>query len=238
MKNRTRLLKGLTERLQVEFKKPELLEAVFVHSSYANERRKEGLASNERLEFLGDAVLSAIISHILYRAYPQLDEGELTRIRARVVNRKVLAELARELGLGRLVLLGRGEQKAGGRENSAILADTLEALIAAIYLDRGYRKTYQTIKRLFMPLIELYSQKEVYFDFKPLLQEIAQKHFKEPPLYRVVKEEGPSHRRLFSVEVLLGGRVLGRAKAGRKKTAEQLSARTAIEVLKKEGYTA
>ncbi len=234
---RERLLKRLEERLQVEFKDTSLLETVFVHSSYANEKKAEGLESNERLEFLGDAVLSAIISDILYRAFPHLDEGRLTRIRARVVNRKVLAEVSEGLELGGLLLLGRGEEKAGGRKSASILADTLEALIAAIYLDRGYRKTYQTIKRLFSPLIALYSEKEVYFDFKPILQEIAQKHFKEAPCYRVIKEEGPSHRKIFSVEVVLKGRVLGRAKAGRKKTAEQLSARSAIEVLKKEGYT-
>ncbi len=234
---RQRLLKRLQERLQVEFKDRALLEGVFVHSSYANERKEDGLESNERLEFLGDAILSAVISDMVYRAFPHLDEGRLTRIRARVVNRKVLAGVSTGLGLGELLLLGRGEEKAGGRKNAAILADTLEALFAAIYLHRGYRKTCQTIKRLFSPLVALYSEKEVYFDFKPILQEMAQKHFKEAPTYRVVKEEGPSHRRIFSVEVLLKGRVLGRARAGRKKTAEQLSARSAIEVLKKEGYT-
>ncbi len=237
MRKRHSLLKALEERLLVEFKDRALLERVFIHSSYANERKEEGLESNERLEFLGDAILSAIISDMLYRAFPQLDEGRLTHIRARVVNRKVLSELSEGLGLGKLLLLGRGEEKAGGRKNPAILADTLEALIAGIYIDRGYRTVYRTIKRLFSPLIDMYSERELYFDFKPILQEIAQKHFKEAPTYRVVKEEGPSHRKVFSVEVLLKGRVLGRARAGKKKTAEQLSARSAIEVLKKQGYT-
>ncbi len=234
---REELFKRFKDGLPFAFKDEGLLERVFVHSSYLNERGGKGLVSNERLEFLGDAVLSSIISHILYERYAELEEGELTRIRARLVNRRTLARLARDLDLGPLMLLGKGERKSGGMENPTILSNAFEALVAAVYLDRGYRTTFSFIERMFSPLIESSIDEAGHFDYKPGLQELTQRHFKKAPVYRVVKEEGPAHRRFFTIEVVIGGKVLGRGTATRKKDAEQISAHEALERLKKKGYT-
>ncbi len=221
-------------RFNFSFKDAALLESVFVHSSFVNE--KGSGESNERLEFLGDAVLSAVISGILYDMYPGFQEGELTSIRSRLVNRSVLANLAKELGMGELMLLGKGEKKSKGAENPAILSDTLEALIAAVYLDNGFRAAEAMVKRLFLPLLKDAVQGEKYFDYKPKLQELTQRHFKAAPVYRVVSEEGPSHKRKFSVEAIVNGEVMGKGSGARKKDAEQSSAKEALKKLSKRGF--
>ncbi|MBI5560470.1 MAG: ribonuclease III [Deltaproteobacteria bacterium] len=230
-------LKRFKKRLQFSFKDEPLLHEVFVHASYLNEKGGKGMTSNERLEFLGDAVLSSAVSHILFKRFPALDEGELTRLRARLINGRTLAELSDELGLGPLMLLGKGEKKTKGSENPSILSDAFEALVAAISLDRGYEAAFSFIERLFNPLLEVCLEEAGHFDFKPRLQELAQRYFKQAPQYRLIREEGPAHRKSFSVEVMLGGEVLGLGVAMRKKDAEQVSAKQALEVLEKRGYT-
>ncbi|MFZ3073181.1 MAG: ribonuclease III [Thermodesulfobacteriota bacterium] len=225
--------KRLMKRISFSFKDADLFESVFVHSSFVNE--KGSGESNERLEFLGDAVLSAVVSDILYSAYPELQEGELTSMRSRLVNRAVLSGLASELGMGELIRLGKGEKKSRGSENPAILADAFEALIAAAYLDNGFPAAEALIKKLFLPLLKDAFQGEKYFDYKPKLQELTQRRFKKAPLYRLVSEEGPSHKKKFCVEALVNGEVMGKGSGARKKDAEQASAKEALEELLKRG---
>jgi ribonuclease-3 len=217
---------------QFRLKDLAVLENVFVHSSFLNEKEGRGLESNERLEFLGDAVLSIAVSHILFEMFPEMKEGDLTRLRARLVNREVLARLSSELGMGELMLLGKGERLSGGAENPAILADAFEALAAAVYLDGGWRKANGFARKFFIPILEK-TPGEAHFDYKPILQEITQKFFKEAPSYSVVKEEGPPHRRRFTVEVKVAGETMGEGAAFRKKDAEQAAAKEAIAALEK-----
>jgi ribonuclease III len=230
---REEALKEFTSRLPFSFKDTGLLESVFVHRSFLNEKGGVGLECNERLEFLGDSVLSTIISHMLFVSFPAMEEGELTRLRARLINRRTFAVLSKGLGLGKLLLLGKGERRSGGMENPAILADTFEAFMAAVYLDRGYRTSYSFVEELFSPVIDGFVSGPGHFDFKPDLQELTQRLFKKPPAYRVVREEGPAHKKVFSVEAIVGGKVMGRGRATRKKDAEQLAAREALERLSK-----
>ena len=185
---------------------------------------------------MGDAALSAVISGILYDMYPGFQEGELTSLRSRLVNRAVLANLAHELGMGELILLGKGEKKSKGAENPAILSDTFEALIAAVYLDNGFRAAEALVKELFLPLLKDAVQGEKYFDYKPKLQELTQRCFKAAPVYRLVSEEGPSHKRKFSVEAIVNGEVMGKGSGARKKDAEQSSAKEALKELLKRGF--
>lgn len=228
-------LEEFQETLPFHFKDLDLLQKVFVHRSYLNEKSASSLKSKEsyeRLEFLGDAVLSSIVSHLLYESYPETDEGELTRLRAKLVNRQTLARLARKLRLNEFVLLGKGERGTGGAENPTILAGVFEALVAAVYFELGFKITYSYIESLFSPLIDTATAHEPgHFDFKPRLQELAQRLFKEAPSYRLFKEEGPPHRKTFEVEVRIRGEVWGRGSASKKKDAEQLAAEEALKKL-------
>jgi ribonuclease III len=225
-------LKRFKEGLPFSFKDDAILEMAFVHRSYLNERGGRGLECNERLEFLGDSVLSTAISHILIKKFPEMVEGELTKLRARLINRRALALLSKDLGLGEFLLMGKGERRSGGMDNPAILADTFEALIAAIYLDRGFRTIYSFAEELFSPIIETYVSKPGHFDYKPELQELTQRLYKKTPTYRMVKEEGPAHKKVFYVEAVVAGKVMGKGRAMRKKDAEQLAACEALEKLK------
>lgn len=223
--------KDLFAGLPFEFGDKALLRTVFVHSSYLNEKEAIGAGvkeSYERLEFLGDSILSAAVSHLLYERYPGAGEGELTRMRARLVNRKTLAGVARTLGLGEKVLLGRGEIASGGAENPTILAGVFEALLGAIYLDIGHAEAFAYVEGLFSPLMVAAAAEPGHFDYKPRLQELCQRIFKEAPSYRVVGDVGPPHRKTFEVEAVVGGRVIGRAAASRKKDAEQAAASEAL----------
>ena len=220
------------EKLSLNFIDPNLFETVFVHASFLNEKEGNGLASNERLEFLGDAVLSSVISHILFERFSDLSEGELTRLRSRLVNKRTLAGLAKGLDLGECLLLGRGERRSQGAENSSILADTFEALLAAVYLDQGYQRAYQFVEEIFVPLMDEATDGVGYFDFKPMLQELTQRLYKKEPVYALVKQSGPAHKRLFVVKVTVGDRVLGQGQGTSKKAAEQMAAQQALEELK------
>lgn len=197
----------------------ELVREALTHASYANET---GHPSNERLEFLGDAVLSLAITDILFRNFPERGEGELTKIRAVVVSRPVLAEVAQRLQLGKHILLGRGAEEAGARERPSVLAAALEALFGAVFLTYGYEKVRDLAEALFSEEIGRYA--EEIPDYKSLLQELVQKRFGSLPEYRVVAEEGPEHKKVFTVEVAAGGRTaLGRGRS--KKEAEQAAAK-------------
>ncbi len=211
-----------------------LLREVFTHRSYLNESGEEGLESNERLEFLGDSVLSTVISSILFKRFAELDEGGLTRLRARLVNKRALAETALKMGMDGFLLLGRGEAASGGAENPTILAGAFEALLAAVYIDSGFKKSFSFIEEIFKDQIDGSLMELVHFDYKPALQELSQSTFKAAPEYRVTGESGPPHKRVFEVEVAVNGEVLGKGTAGRKKDAEQAAAEEALKRLKEE----
>ncbi len=203
----------------------------FTHRSYLNEARQPGLACNEKLEFLGDSVLGLLVSQHLYEAFPDLNEGQLARKKAVLVSESSLAPWAGSLGLGRALLLGRGEESTGGREKKALLADALEALLAALYLDQGM----DAVRTFLRPLLEKDpgEQEQGGLDAKTQLQEWSQKRFKKPPTYKVTQALGPDHAKVFEVEVLLEGKVLGAGKGKNKKEAERLAANRALAQIKK-----
>lgn len=217
--------------LPFSFDDKNLLKNVFVHRSFLNEKEGSGLESNERLEFLGDAILSNIISHMLFRKYPNINEGDLTKMRARLVNRQALARLAVQVRLDAHLLLGKGEKRAGGDANPSILAGVFEAFIAAIYFHHGFQKTFEYVETLFTPLLEGVLDEPVHFDHKPRLQELSQKLFKEAPVYKLISETGPPHRKTFIIEVFVSGKALGSGTASKKKEAEQLAAGEALKNL-------
>ncbi|MBI3577591.1 ribonuclease III [Candidatus Gottesmanbacteria bacterium] len=214
------------------FKKEALLKAAFIHRSYLNEERsiKE---SNERLEFLGDAVLSFLTSEFLYKAYPDYPEGTLTNIRSSLVKTKSLADLASKLGLGELLFLSRGEEDSGGRQNTSLLADTFEALLGALYLDQGIETARKYLATFLFPNTAEIVEKKAYIDYKSLLQEIIQEQTKISPTYRVVKSEGPDHAKTFWIEAMMGEKTLGGGMGKSKQEAEQAAASDALEKKKK-----
>ncbi len=223
-------LDALQEALQYTFRDPQYLRQALQHRSYVNESLQTNLKDNETLEFLGDAVLNLVVGHVLMRQYPQMKEGALSRTRAQLVSEVRLAEVARTIDLGRHVLLGKGEAQTGGREKPSILADTLEAVLAAVYLDGGYQAVFDVIATRLTFHFEAAGTTVADTDFKSRLQEYAQNHMKAIPAYRVVAAQGPDHDKVFKVELKLQGLcVLG---AGRsKKTAEQDAARKALNTL-------
>jgi ribonuclease III len=232
---KTDKFKGLAKKLGYTFKNPELLVQSFCHSSYVNEQVDSGLKDNERLEFLGDAVLDLAISHILMLRFKDAAEGDLSKFRATVVDEAGLYEVALRLGLGDYLLLGKGEEQSRGREKPSILADATEALIGAVYLDSGFDKAMEIIKGLFSPLLERVGTQELVHDFKSLLQEYSQQSCKTLPKYRLIKETGPAHDRFFQVALSLKGEVLAEGEGRSKKEAEQNAARQAFFCLKERG---
>ncbi len=200
-----------------------VLEQALRHASWCNEHAMERLDDNERLEFLGDAVLDLIVGHKLMTRYPQLREGELSVTRAQVVSEAGLSEVARQLGLGEWLVLGKGEEKSGGRTKASILADAFEAILAAVYIDGGFIAAWELVDRLLAQRIETVELKGFY-DFKTRLQETAQARLKATPTYRVVQEIGPDHDKRFVVAVTLGDEEWARAVGKSKKEAEQMAA--------------
>jgi ribonuclease III len=224
---------GIEQRLQYEFKEKSLLQEALRHSSYVNEIADPGLRDNERLEFLGDAVLNLIVGHILMRCYPDLKEGDLSRSRANLVNESQLAETARSVNLGEYILLGRGESQTQGREKNSILADTFEALTAAVYLDGGFDAAYKIIKKKFQPLIDQLDGFAANYDYKSQLQERVQIGYGMIPDYSIIREDGPDHDKTFWVTLkVLDIETEGNGKS--KKAAEQDAARKALELLSKD----
>jgi ribonuclease III len=225
---------GLHKKLGYIFKRPDLLAEAFRHSSYTNEVGNLDLRDNERLEFLGDAVLDLAIGHILMELFPDANEGDLSKYRALVVSEKGLSQVAKELGLGDYLLLGRGEELTYGREKPSILANTIEALIGALYLDAGFTVSKEIIHRLFSPLLGKIDLERVAEDYKSLVQEYTQQIYKTRPDYVHVKESGPAHDKTFRVALSLDGKIIAEGEGKSKKEAEQEAAREAFLCLTRE----
>lgn len=211
----------LQKRIGYRFKNKNLLRQALTHSSYANEKHMSKLSDNERLEFLGDAVLEIVSSEFLFQNYPKMPEGDLTKLRASIVCEPTLALCTKEMDLGKYLFLGKGEDMTGGRKRKSILSDALEALIGSIYLDGGFASAKEFILRFILTDIE---HKQLFYDSKTILQEIVQAEFKEELSYRIIAETGPDHDKLFEVEALIGEQVIGTGEGRTKKSAEQEAA--------------
>lgn len=222
-------LKELEKKIGYKFQRFDLLCQAMRHSSYANEKHMEKNECNERLEFLGDAVLELVSSEFLFFENKKMPEGELTRTRASIVCEPSLAFCARELNLGSYLLLGKGEENTGGRYRESLTSDALEALIGAIYLDGGFASAKEFIHRFVLNDLE---HKKLFFDSKTILQEIVQGNFNEPIEYTLLKEEGPDHNKSFFISVSIGNEVYGNGKGRTKKAAEQEAAYQALLMLK------
>ncbi len=219
----------LEENLRYKFKNPELLKNALTHSSYANEIHN-GHSSNERLEFLGDSVLSIIVSKFLYETYPKMPEGQLTKLRASLVCEKALHSFSKELEIGDFLLLGKGEEQTGGRTRVSILADAFEAVLAAMYLDGGIEVARSHVLRFVTE--ELKTREEDDFkDYKTSLQEIIQRNPEERLSYVLIAESGPDHDKKFTVEVHLNSNVIGTGTGKSKKQAEQNAAKQALTLM-------
>lgn len=225
-------MKPLEENLRYEFKNKKLLINALTHSSYANEAR-DGVSSNERLEFLGDSVLSIVVSEYIYKEFNNLPEGELTKLRASLVCEKSLCQFSRELELGKYLRLGKGEDKGGGRERDSILADAFEAVLAAMYLDGGFNVAKNHVMRFIKNELK-HTDDEVFKDYKTALQEIIQKNPEESVTYILTKETGPDHDKVFEVEVRLNSNTIGKGIGKNKKQAEQSAAKEALRLMGKE----
>ncbi len=223
---------ALAGKLDISFNEPSLLEQALVHSSYVNEKPGSASVSNERLEFLGDAVLGAVFAEKLYQDLPEMSEGEMTKLRSYLVCRDTLSSVASAIGLGEHIYLGKGEEANGGRHKPSNLAGTLEAVIAAVFLDQGLAATRDFILRLFNRELEELDSQGVAVDYKSQLQELLQARQQEIPFYHIVESTGPDHDRRFTAEVRVGDTVLGRGSGKSKKLAETEAARSALEKLK------
>ena len=222
--------KELEQKIGYVFRAPSMLMQAMCHSSYANEHKPSPIPDNERLEFLGDAVLEVISSDFLYHQYPELPEGKLTKLRASIVCEPTLALCARAFDLDKYLLLGKGEEMTGGRTRNSIISDALEALIGAIYLDGGFANAKEFVERFILTDIE---HKKLFYDSKTILQEIVQRDYKEEEIkYAIIGEEGPDHAKRFIVEVRIGSKAAGTGKGSTKKAAEQEAAYHAIIGLK------
>ncbi|OGK53374.1 ribonuclease III [Candidatus Roizmanbacteria bacterium RIFCSPLOWO2_01_FULL_44_13] len=224
---------NLEKKIGVNFKSKNLLTNVFIHRSYLNEHKKFPLPSNERLEFLGDSVLSLITSVYLFKNYSSLKEGDYTEIKSAMVKTESLHEAAKNLGLSQYLLLSRGEENGRGRQNKNILADCLEALIGAIFLDHSFEASYKFVSKfLFEKKLDFIVKNELYASAKSQLQEIIQGKYKTTPLYRVIEEKGPEHKRIFKIAVYFKNKRLGTGVAGSKKEAEEKAAQNAFDNIK------
>jgi len=223
---------GLEKSIGYIFKNKEFLTEALTHSSYSNEKKSKGLRlpCNERLEFLGDSVLSIIVSDYLFHAYKDIQEGDLTKIRAAVVCEKALSKFALQINLGDYISLGHGEAMNNGRKRASILADAFEALLAAMYLDSG--EDFNTVRKFLLPFIveelDYIRKNSVFMDYKTTLQQIVQQVEGERLEYVLVEESGPDHNKLFSVEARLNSNIIGRGRAHSKREAEQIAAKEAL----------
>ena len=225
-------MEGLENKLGYSFKEKKLLLTALTHSSYANENRSEGIECNERLEFLGDSVLGQVVATYLFLQFPQMPEGQMTRLRAELVCEQSLYEIAKALELGRYIRLGRGEEHTGGRHRESILADAVEALIAAMYLDGGIDTAKDFIYKHLLSDADI-EQAHPVSDYKTALQELVQKKHGQSLSYETVSESGPDHNKTFTVELRLNGKIIGTGSGRTKKEAEQLAAKSGIEELSK-----
>ncbi|MFA4016740.1 MAG: hypothetical protein RUDDFDWM_001851 [Candidatus Fervidibacterota bacterium] len=231
-KERKQKLKELMQRLKINLRNLALLNEALTHPSYCAEHK--GVTSNQRLEFLGDSVLGLIVTKYLFERFPELSEGELTKVRATAVSEKVLSQVAKEIGLGEFLLLSKGEDQIGGRKRPSILADAFEALVGAIFVEKGLKATADFVLSLLSKRIELIRDNHIIIDYKSRLQELAQRYFKATPTYRVITECGPEHNRTFTVAVYIGQKYISTGKGKSKREAEHDAARMALEKLSKQ----
>lgn len=227
------LQREFEEKIGYQFQDRKLLLQALTHSSYANERHLGKQADNERLEFLGDAVLEVISSDFLFHKYPKNPEGELTRLRASIVCEPTLSFCTRELELGKYLLLGKGEDQMGGRKRDSILSDAMEAVIGAIYLDGGFTSAKEFVFRFILNDIE---HKQLFFDSKTILQEVVQGNCSDLLHYELIREEGPDHNKRFVVEARIGARAYGQGEGRTKKAAEQDAAYHTLLQLRQQGF--
>lgn len=223
-------LKSLLTQLNLTVGDEHLIQNAFVHRSYLNESR-EFENSNERLEYLGDAVLEMATSHYLYNTYPDFQEGMLTNMRAALVRTESLGDTADSLGFAKLLLMSKGEEATGGRQNRSILADTFEAFLGAIYLDRGYPTCVAILEEYLFKKAALVLKSEAYKDNKSLLQEIAQSRYKATPLYTLISEAGPDHDKEFVMQVIIGETAYSQGKGKSKQTAQEDAAKNTLEMI-------
>lgn len=223
----------LKEKIGYEFRDNGLFQKALTHSSYANEQRPKHIQNNERLEFLGDSVLGFVSADYLYNRFPELPEGELTKLRAAVVCEQTLYEIAKELGIDKELRLGHGEEMGGGRERPSILADAVEALLGAIYLDGGIEPARAFVLSFVPRKAEAARHGGAFKDYKTMLQEIVQKNRQETLEYRLAGAEGPDHNKIFTMELLLNSNVFASGRGHSKKEAEQMAARQALELMGK-----
>ena len=222
-------LLSLQNNLNYKFKDIELLSLAMTHSSYANEHKMGIVENNERLEFLGDAILNLVVSQYLYKKYPNHPEGELTKIRAKVVCESSLAYAAKKIEIGKFLLLGKGEESTGGRDRESILADAAEAIVGALYMDSDFETTNLILLKNFeSDIVHAVAKGDLFNDYKTELQEIVQKNGKSTMEYRVNKEEGPDHNKMFYMDVVVNNEVIGIGRGRNKKDAEQMAAKEAL----------
>lgn len=224
----------LQDTLGVHFKDVSLLQQSLVHRSYINENSDAAMESNERLEYLGDAVLGFVVAQEIYHRYPKLSEGEMTKLRSALVRGETLSRVALKLGLGEYLYLGRGEEESGGRRRPRNLSCALEAVIGALLVDQGLDEVRGLILRLLGGGLERAIEEKLMADYKSRLQQIVQSESKLTPVYRTVEESGPDHAKVFTIEVLAGDIVLGRGSGKSKRVAEMDAARQALEDMQKE----
>jgi ribonuclease-3 len=222
------------KKLNLTFANKALLQRALTHRSYLNENPDYPLEDNERLEFLGDAVLDFVTGEYLYHRFPEMPEGRLTNLRSALVRTETLAHFASNLNLGDYLFLGRGEEESGGRRRPAILCDAFEALIGALYLDSGLEMARQFVYQVIDPALQEILASDIDKDAKSRLQEVAQSHYQLTPTYRTVKEQGPDHAKEFTVEALIGDKIYGRGTGFSKQNAAQAAAQQALQVLAKE----
>jgi len=233
-KNRLRSLKKFEKSIGYGFRNKFLLNQSLTHKSYANEKNMERSSDNERLEFLGDSVLGVVISHMLYNECPGEDEGVLTRYKSQLVSGETLARIAKEINIGEYILLGKGEEVSGGRRHMSNLMCALEAIIGAVFLDGGLRAAHNFITRVFKPEIQIVKEGKGSKDYKSIFQQAILRRFKTTPLYRVISEIGPDHKKHFIVEAVVAGKRYGIGSGQNKKSAEQASAKEALSLIEKE----
>jgi ribonuclease-3 len=227
-------IQDVEEVLGVDFEDKTLLQRALLHRSYLNEFPDYPLEDNERLEFLGDAVLDCITAEYLYNRFPEKREGELTNLRSALVRTEMLAYFARELGLNRFVLLGRGEEDGGGRDRNVILCNCFEAFVGALYLDKGHQFVRDYLNDMITPVVKEVLNSSERKDPKSALQELSQGYLQITPHYRTVEEKGPDHAKTFVVEALIGEKVYGSGEGHSKQTAAKVAAALALQNLKKE----
>lgn len=220
--------KDIENKIGVTFSNKDLLTKSFIHRSYINENRDKALENNERLEFLGDAVLELIVSSFLFSEYKEKSEGELTAIRAAAVRTESLATESRKLGLGEYLLMSRGEEESGGKDKDFLLANLFEAVLGAIYLDKGYDTALHFVERTVLEKIKSIIEEETFIDPKTKIQEIVQSKYRVTPLYEVIKEEGPDHDKHFTVCLKANGNILGEGTGSSKQKAEEDAASKAL----------